>query len=150
MMRKILLIMLLFLSISMPCFAEKHYVFINNLDRKVDKGQEAGQTTKGDIVAITPYTSQYRPTKAEKNRYKIIVMDLTDEEISKMLEPETKDITHLVDGKIEEEKLVIKARKRKIDLTRLKTLKQEEIISDKTKILPKITVKSLPVYIISK
>lgn len=111
-----------------PCFADKYYVFIDKIG-KVDKGEEAGQNQKGDVICIAPFTSQYKPTKAEKGRYQIIVVDLTQEEIQELIECE-----------VDQDDNTVRARKRKVDVQSLNLTKQEQEI-DKTLLFQKIIIK---------
>jgi len=123
---RILYIILSFLLITSTAWAERHYVFIDKIG-KVSTGHEAGQTEKGDIVAIVPFRPQFRPTKAELARYKIIVVDFTnDKEISDLL-----DGVPVSTNKDEQGNqlydVVSKARQRKIDIDNvsLRDVKQE-------------------------
>ena len=126
MFKKIILTLMFCLIVSFS-HAEKYYVFIDKGIKKIEKGQEAGQTDKGDVVAITPYTSQYKPTGAELARYKVAIMDLTDLEAQELLESEM------------HEEEVTRARKRKIDLTKV-TIEQEKEI-DKAKVFKEMSIK---------
>lgn len=123
MIRKITLTLLL-LTVCNFSYAEKYYVFIDKIG-SVEKGQEAGQNEKGDIVGIHPFTKQYKPTKAELDRYKVIIMDLTEDNILYLTES---------DSFINENKLFIttRARKRKVNLDNITGIKQEEEVEKKT------------------
>ena len=134
-MRTILL-SILFLSISFTCFSKQYYVYIDKIGY-VAEGEEAGHTAYGDVVGISPYTPQYKPTRAELSRYKIMVMDLTEEERAELLESE-----YDKDPEIYDDAIVIRARKRKIDIDKLTAIKQEEVVSDKTMVLKELSIKS--------
>ena len=132
---KSIVLSLLILLMATSCYAEKYYVFIDNIG-SVEKGQEAGQNEKGDVIAICPFTTQYKPTRAELSRYKIIVADLTQEEKDSLTESETKDVT--TDGVTHKE--TIRARKRTVDIDKISAKQEEEVV--KTIITNNLSVKS--------
>lgn len=112
--------------------AEQYYVYIDKIGY-VEKGQEAGQNEKGDVITIAPFTPQYKPTPSELSRYQVVVMDLTEAEVSSLVEEEKKD------------EQIVRARKRKIDLssTSVKSIKQEQELNalQKTAVLGAVSVK---------
>jgi len=65
-MRKLIFLLIICLLAS-PCLAEKYYVFIDKIG-SVEKGEEAGQNEKGDVIGCYPCTPQYKPTRAELSR----------------------------------------------------------------------------------
>ena len=81
------LLTLIFCLLPLIASAEKYYVYVDKIG-KVDVGEEAGHTAYGDVVGISPFTPQYKPTKAERARYKIMVSDLTEQERADLLEVE--------------------------------------------------------------
>jgi hypothetical protein len=87
-MRYILLTTTLLLISTKLVFADKVYIFIDKVG-VVDVGQEKGQTSIGDIIQVVPYSPQYEPTQAEKDRCKILVTDLTMDEIDTLRKPKT-------------------------------------------------------------
>jgi hypothetical protein len=135
-MKKLILI-LLFCSVATLSYAEKCYVFIDKIG-VVHKGEEAGCTEYGDVVGISPFTPQYKPTRAELSRYKIMVIDLTENERNVLVEEETRVIGKDSEGQDIVE--TIRARKRKIDIDQLSHVKQEEEVS-KNEILQEVIVK---------
>lgn len=139
-MKKLFLILLI-LNISTVCSATQYYVYVDRVGNVI-KGEEAGHSAYGDVVSVVPYTNQYKPTKAELNRYKVFVLELTGIEIQNLLESEMKKI--IVDGEIVEE--VVQARKRKININKLKKIKQEEVVNDKTIVFKELSVK--PAFIV--
>ncbi len=129
--------MALIFGMATVCFADKYYVFIDKVG-KVDVGQEAGQNGLGDVVAITPFTPQYKPTIAELSRYHVIVVDLTKIEKAQLLEEETKIDGQDSDGN--DLTIPIRARRRKIDFKSLSN-KTQEVEITKSEIFQKVTVK---------
>ena len=85
-MQMLIRVCIIVLILCSTCYAEKYYVFI---DKKsvVEKGREAGQNEMGDVIAVCPFTPQYKPTKAELDSCKVLVVDLKDEDIKILLEP---------------------------------------------------------------
>lgn len=137
-MKKILGIAFCLCLITMLCYAEKMYIYIDKIGY-VEKGQEAGHTEKGDVVAVVPFTSQYKPTRAELDRYQIIVVDITKEEGEMLLEPVT-------DGSGLDSEPIIKCKKRKIDYENFSDKKQEqEAEISKTVFLDNLSTKSIPI-----
>src|SRR3990167_5587794 len=65
-------IILLFLLICKPAFAEPVYLWIKKAD-DVDM-------VKGDVLAITPATPQYEPTVSELVNVYVVKVDLTKNE----------------------------------------------------------------------
>ena len=137
---KTIIFSILFLLVTLKCYPEQYYVYIDKIGY-VAEGEEAGHTAYGDVVGISPYTSQYKPTRAELSRYKIMVMDLTQEEMTELLESE-----YDKDPEIYDDARVIRARKRKIDISKLSNIKQEEVVSDKAKVFNHISVKPTFVF----
>jgi hypothetical protein len=123
-MKKLILFLFL-LGWATVASAEKYYVYIDKIGH-VDAGQEAGQNAKGDVVTVAPYTPQYKPTPAELSRYQIIVMDLTDSDMTYLMAEDTKMDA---DG----QPYTVTARKRKIDLNTniAKSFTQEKVLSTK-------------------
>jgi len=130
MTKKIIITILVLAGISTVAFADRftmlinnkaktgyYYIFIDNVG-KVDSGQEAGQTAKGDVVDITPYNSQYKPTQAELDRYKVKIKKLTDKEIDELLEPD-QTLDYYDENLKENIYIKNKARKRKLDMTNI-------------------------------
>lgn len=115
-------------------WADKYYVYIEEIGH-VDKGEEAGHSAKGDIIAINPYTKQYKPTEAERSSYKIIVVDMTLSEKNELVKKEQK--VHPLDP---DEFVDVTFRKRKVDATFLSTLTQEQNVT-KVQFLDKVIVK---------
>jgi hypothetical protein len=105
----------LFLLISNLVYADLYWVYIDNIG-KIHPGQEAGQTEKGDVVAICPFSPQYNPSVAELQRYFIVVSDLTEEEKQELLQP------------FYEGETIVKIRKRKITLTNINGIKQKDLV----------------------
>ena len=70
-----------------------------------------------------------------------MVMDLTQEEMTELLESE-----YDKDPEIYDDARVIRARKRKIDISKLSNIKQEEVVSDKAKVFNHISVKPTFVF----
>ena len=104
-------------------YAEQCYVYIDKIGI-VEQGQEAGHNEYGDVIAILPYESRYKPTRAELDNFKVIVVNLTQQE---------KDILMEEDGYIEEGNFITtKARKRKIDINKMKLIKQEQEVAKAT------------------
>ncbi len=136
-MKAIVLAILLCLITPLAC-AEKVYVFIDKIGY-VQKGEELGHTAYGDVVTVAPYTSQYKPTRAELDRYKVIVVDLTQKEQEELLEP---DWVGTQRDWLNGTHVEIKARKRKVDIDNMSAIKQEEEIA-KTTLTNNISVKSL-------
>src|SRR3990167_6830242 len=118
---KIIIILLLMCSIYSICYAEQCYVYIDKIGI-VEKGQEAGQNEYGDVIGIYPYTPQYKPTPSELSRYKVIVVGLTEDEKNALLETKQKLVSDGLDSYME----ITKARKRKIDIDKMKSIKQEQ------------------------
>lgn len=83
-MKKIVFISL-FLSLANLAFAEKYYLFIDQSGEQ--KGYELGQNAKGDVVDAYPVSEDRQPTEAEKAAYKIIIVDMTAQEVGDLLEP---------------------------------------------------------------
>ena len=133
---KIKILILIILLFPTFCYAEKCYVYIDKIGI-VEKGQEAGQNEYGDVIGICPYTKQYKPTIAELSRYKIMVVDLTDAEIQILTEPEG----YLIGVGEEISFVTTKARKRKIDIDKMKSIKQEAEVA-KTTLINNIITKS--------
>ena len=131
MVKKIILAVTM-VMMTTTCFAEMRYVYIEKKGL-VEKGQEAGQNETGDVIAVAPFTPQYKPTPSELSRYQVIVMDLTDNEVNNLLEEEKNG------------EAITRARKRKIDLdsTSVKNIKQEQVLNEnqKTAVLGAISVK---------
>ena len=117
---RILIITLLFMGICSNVFAEKRYVYIDKVGT-VYKGQEAGQTEYGDVVAMCPYTKQYKPTRAELERYRVFVVDVAEEDRNALTAP--------IYDKEDAQKVTV-SRKLKVDLDSddIKDLKQEQTI----------------------
>lgn len=81
------LLLFLFLLIPSLCWAGKCYVYIDKTGNP-DPGEEAGQTEKGDVVAIYPCTAQYKPTPSERTSYLIKVVDIPANVRLQLLESE--------------------------------------------------------------
>ncbi len=109
---------LVFLLLATPCYAEKCYVYIDKIGVVV-KDEEAGHTAYGDVVDICPYTPQYKPTRAELSRYRIFVTDLTQEE--------QELLTESIIEKKDNEDIVVKARKRSVDIDNMLGNQEQEI-----------------------
>jgi len=107
-MKRIALYSILLLLISTPCFAEKYYVFFEKLGR--------GGNDKGDLISYAPYTKQYEPTKAERQRYKIKVIDTEPERLEALMENEVEQYTDFTGQKLDR---VVRQRKKKIDVDKL-------------------------------
>ncbi len=122
---------LLFCLIPLICRAEEYYVFIDKIGI-VHEGEEDGHTEKGDVVGVYPCTPQYKPTRAELSRYKVIVVDLPKEERDWLTQPEYEDDRT--------REVILKARKRKLNLGNLSLIKQEQKV-DKTLITNNIILK---------
>ncbi len=116
------------------CQAEDFYVFIDKIG-KVTPGEEAGHTEYGDVVAIQLCIPQYNPTRAELDRYKVIIMDLTEEEKETLMEPE-QVIDEIVGGY-----RTVRAKKRKLKIDKLKDIKQKEKVNDKSKVFDQLITK---------
>lgn len=112
---KKLIFIVMFLLIANTLYADLCYIFIDNIG-KIHPGQEAGQTEKGDVVAICPFSPQYNPSVAELQRYFIVVSDLTEEEKQELLQP-------FLCGET-----IVKIRKRKITLTNINGIKQKDLV----------------------
>jgi len=112
---KKLIFIVMFLLIANTLYADLCYIFIDNIG-KIHPGQEAGQTEKGDVVAICPFSPQYNPSVAELQRYFIVVSDLTEEEKQELLQP------------FYEGETIVKIRKRKITLTNINGIKQKDLV----------------------
>ena len=123
-MKKSFLIIIILLA-STQCFADEYYIFIEKIGY-VELGQEAGHNEKGDVIEIAPATVQYKPTKTELDSYIIIKADLTDLQRKELLEYEYFDSKGLTNDDIDD--VIIKSRKRKIDIDKLGA-KQEEKVS---------------------
>jgi len=142
-MKKILLTIIFVFIICSMSEAAKYYVFIDK-SSIADVGEEAGQNTKGDVIAILPFEDKYKPTKSERNGTQIIVVDLTDTERDQLLEEEVK-----IQGKDSDNKdiiVTITARKRKINFENLGLIKQEQVIDKNTlfqKVILKPTIRSV-------
>ena len=140
MMIKKLIILLLF---TFNCFAVQYSVFIDKIGF-VSPGEEAGHTELGDVVVILPNTS--KPTRAELDRYLILIINLTDEEKKQLLEKIEGPAGYDFFGKPLYR--TIKARKNKFDFENIaiKNIKDlnEVVITDvqKTIILDAIVDKS--------
>jgi Glu-tRNA(Gln) amidotransferase subunit E-like FAD-binding protein len=127
---KKLLLTLLALLITTSASAEKRYIYIDKIGEVV-KGEEAGHTALGDVVDIVKYTKNNAPTRGELGIYKVLVSDLTDEEVQELLEP-----------MLDSNKEIVQSRKRKIVLTNIKGIQNEETVD--VKILKNsIVVKSI-------
>lgn len=122
-MRKFLLIILWSVLLGATAFADQYYVFIDKIG-VVENGREGGQTEKGDVVGIYPFTKQYQPTKSEKERYQIIIADLTEAEVNNLLAPVKVLTGKNVDG--QDMFITEKARAVKIDYEKLNLSTQEE------------------------
>jgi len=134
---RVLLFLFCFCLITGTASAEKYYVFIDKVG-KVEKGQEAGQNQYGDVISIAPYTSQYKPTRGELARFKVVVMDLTQEEKDYLTEPE--QVISYVDPVTKEEHYeTVRARKRKIDIDQLSFEQKQEV--DKNVVLEQVITK---------
>ena len=95
MIKKILFILLATILLK-PTIgsADEYYVFIDNgVGLKESEKRQPGQGERGDVVEIAPFTPQYKPTKAEMDRYQVIVVNLTDEERRSLLEKDIDDRT---------------------------------------------------------
>ena len=130
---RILIILFLICAVCSFCYAEQCYIFIDKIGI-VEKGQEAGQNEYGDVIGIYPYTPQYKPTPAELSRYKVMVIDLTQDEKNLLVEE---------DGYLDPENnfVITKARKRKIDINKMKSIKQEQVVA-KNIIINNLIIKS--------
>lgn len=135
---KTIVLSILFLLVSLKCYPEQYYVYIDKIGY-VQEGEEAGHSGYGDVVDICPYTSQYKPTKAELAHYKVMVMDLTLQEEIELTEPEVE--LDYVDPEMGNVYKTVRARKRKIDIDKLSAIKQEEIVSDKTIVFKELILK---------
>lgn len=103
-------------------WAEKYYVFIEQ------KGDD-----KGDIIAMLPVSPQYEPTKAELSKFKIVILDVTEEQRNILMQHEFD-----VDGIT-----IINHRLKKVDVDTLNTTQKQEIsLVDFNK---KVTDKSISV-----
>lgn len=78
-------IILLILLIPTQAIADPYYVFIEKKG-KVDIGEEAGHSAKGDIVSILPATPQYEPTVSDLNNLQVITVDLEKSDIELLLQ----------------------------------------------------------------
>lgn len=112
-------IIILLILFSSTAYAERCYVFIDKVG-KVHKGEEAGCTEYGDVVQVLPFTKQNKPTRAERDNYKILVIDLTDAERYNLLSPK-------VDNEI-----VKKARQGKFNKAWIDSQEQEKEVDKAT------------------
>lgn len=120
-MKLVLILNLVFLLIVTNSYADRYYVFMDKIGI-VHKDEEAGCTAYGDVVAVHPCTPQYKPTRAELSRYKIVVTDLTEQEREILVEPDFKGVDPQGDP------IRVKARKRNVDIDKI-TAKQEEEVA---------------------
>lgn len=98
-------LLILFLLMSGPVWAEKYYVYIDS--KSPVEALKAGHSARGQIIEVVPATPQYKPTKNELHTYQVVVLDLTKEEAASL-------------------------RDQKYNLEKMSTVKQEQEISYET------------------
>jgi len=117
-------------------WAAQYYVLIEKVGMVVE-GEEVGHTQVGDVVAISPVTEQYQPTRAELDRYHVVIVDLTEAERDLLRKPVIEIVQDEFRGSRE---VVIKARERTVDYKSFRNQKQEAVIN-KADLLSVVTVK---------
>lgn len=126
-------LIIIFLSIfSTLAYAEKYYVYIEKIGI-INPGQESGQNEKGDVIAVKK-VSDGEPSKAERDGFIIIIVDMLPEEAHSLIEPQYNK--NYGNGS----QKVIKAREKKIKIENLNLDKQEKEI-EKNSIINNIIVK---------
>lgn len=84
--------------------------------------RQAGQTEEGDVVTFLKVTPQNEPTQAELDRYQIIIVDMTEEEVISLVQPEKAIVS-------EETEVLIKSRNKTVDYKKLSKKEQKSEIT---------------------
>lgn len=129
-------------------FAEKYFVFINQgVGFKETDKRNSGNSEIGDVVEILPsgnggiLNSEIKPTTAELQRYRIVIVDLTAQEKENLLSCECEELDS--EGKQE----FTRARKSSVDYKTFSTNEQKAEIP-KNEFIQKVSTKpSVPVVV---
>jgi len=128
---KILYVILSFFLITSTAWAEKVYLLMN----------KAGNIDEGTVQDIRPVSNGI--TMAERGGYRILVVDLTEEEQLALLQ--AKEVgTGVFEADGRELKNQVDTRNLKVDLKALEDIKQEREV-DKTTFMQRVSVKSVAI-----
>jgi hypothetical protein len=118
---KRIILIALFLLISSLASAELCYIYIDKVGDA--NSEQTAKINKDEVLTICPYKQQYKPTKAELDRYRVVVSDLTEEVKNLMLES--------VYDSEQEDKSIVQFRKNKINTEPIKDVEQEGVVDVK-------------------